>query len=58
LRLPGVVAHQEVIFGGDGETLRIVHDSASRMSFMPGLLRVVRGAARLSRFVQGLENFL
>ena len=58
LRLPGVVAHQEVIFGGDGETLRIVHDSTSRESFMPGVLLAVRAAATLDRFVEGLEQFL
>src|SRR5690242_13312456 len=44
LRLPGVVAHQEVIFGGDGETLRIIHDSTSRSSFMGGMLMAVRAA--------------
>jgi 4-hydroxy-tetrahydrodipicolinate reductase len=58
LRLPGVVAHQEVIFGGEGETLRIVHDSTSRRSFMAGLLRAVRAAKDLTHFVDGLEHLL
>lgn len=58
LRLPGVVAHQEVLFGGDGETLRIVHDSTSRASFMPGVLLAVRAAAKLDRLVEGLEELL
>ena len=58
LRLPGVVAHQEVLFGGDGETLAITHDSVSRASFMPGVLLAVRAAATLDRFVYGLEDLL
>jgi 4-hydroxy-tetrahydrodipicolinate reductase len=58
LRLPGVVAHQEVIFGGDGETLRIIHDSTSRGSFMGGVLRAVRAVKDLTEFVEGLESFL
>jgi 4-hydroxy-tetrahydrodipicolinate reductase len=58
LRLPGVVAHQEVLFGGGGETLRIVHDSTSRESFMPGVLLAVRAARHLDHFVEGLEPLL
>lgn len=58
LRLPGVVAHQEVVFGGAGETLRIVHDSTSRTSFMAGVLRAVRAAKGLTRFIDGLEELL
>ncbi|HXM17556.1 MAG TPA: 4-hydroxy-tetrahydrodipicolinate reductase [Candidatus Tumulicola sp.] len=58
LRLPGVVAHQEVLFGGVGETLSIRHDSFSRESFMPGVLRAVRAAPGLDRFVEGLEELL
>ena len=58
LRLPGVVAHQEVLFGGDGETLRIIHDSTSRASFMAGMLLAVRAAKDLTRFVDGLESLL
>jgi len=58
LRLPGVVAHQQVVLGGDGETLTITHDSISRSSFLPGVLLAVRAAARLDRFVDGLESLL
>jgi 4-hydroxy-tetrahydrodipicolinate reductase len=58
LRLPGVVAHQEVIFGAEGETLRIVHDSTSRSSFMAGMLMAVRAARDLTTFVDGLETIL
>ena len=59
MRLPGLVAHQEVIFGGEGQTLTIRHDSLSRESFMPGVLLAVRrvGRARDSPVI-GLENLL
>jgi 4-hydroxy-tetrahydrodipicolinate reductase len=59
VRLPGLVAHQEVIFGGEGQTLTIRHDSIDRVSFMPGVLLAVRKVGDLSeRFVVGLENLL
>jgi 4-hydroxy-tetrahydrodipicolinate reductase len=58
LRMPGVIAHQEVLFGGAGETLRITHDSTSRASFMPGVLLAVRAAKGLTTFVDGLETLL
>jgi 4-hydroxy-tetrahydrodipicolinate reductase len=47
IRLAGLVAHQEVLFGGTGETLTIRHDSLDRASFMPGVLRGIRGIASL-----------
>jgi 4-hydroxy-tetrahydrodipicolinate reductase len=58
VRLPGLVAHQEVIFGGLGQTLTIRHDSISRESFMPGVLLAVRKVLDLDRLVFGLENLL
>ena len=59
VRLPGLVAHQEVVFGGQGQTLTIRHDSTDRTSFMPGVLLAVRRVAGLpERFVVGLENLL
>jgi 4-hydroxy-tetrahydrodipicolinate reductase len=59
VRLPGLVAHQEVTFGGEGQTLTIRHDSIDRVSFMPGVLLAVRKVAGLpERFVVGLENLL
>jgi 4-hydroxy-tetrahydrodipicolinate reductase len=58
LRLPGVVAHQEVLFGGKGELLTIRHDSFSRESFMAGVLLAVRAAATLDHFVDGLGELL
>ena len=59
LRLPGLVAHQEVVFGGLGQTLTIRHDSLSRESFMPGVLLAVRRVAGLERSPTfGLETLL
>jgi 4-hydroxy-tetrahydrodipicolinate reductase len=59
VRLPGLVAHQEVVFGGQGQTLTIRHDSTDRTSFMPGVLLAVRKVGELpERFVAGLENLL
>ena len=59
VRLPGLVAHQEVIFGGLGQTLTVRHDSIARESFMPGVLLAVRKVGSLDRSpVVGLENLL
>jgi 4-hydroxy-tetrahydrodipicolinate reductase len=59
VRLPGLVAHQEVIFGGPGQTLTIRHDSIDRQSFMPGVLLAVRRVGSLERSPTiGLEHLL
>jgi 4-hydroxy-tetrahydrodipicolinate reductase len=59
VRLPGLVAHQEVIFGGPGQTLTIRHDSIDRVSFMPGVLLAVRRVGSLERSpTVGLEKLL
>ena len=59
VRLPGLVAHQEVILGGTGETLTIRHDALDRSSFMPGVLLAIRRVGSLpSSPVVGLENLL
>lgn len=58
IRLPGLVAHQEVIFGGLGQTLTIRHDSLSRESFMPGVIMAVRKVRSVEGLVYGLENLL
>ena len=59
VRLPGLVAHQEVIFGDAGQTLTIRHDSLSRESFMPGVLLAVRRVGALPDSpVVGLEHLL
>ncbi len=58
VRLPGLVAHQEVIFGGQGQTLTIRHDSSDRTSFMPGVLLAIREVGHLSGLILGLENLM
>ncbi len=58
VRLPGFVAHQEVIFGGLGQTLTIRHDSISRDSFMPGVVLSIRKIKSLKGLVYGLEYLL
>lgn len=58
VRLPGLVAHQEVLLGGQGQTLTIRHDSTDRTSFMPGVVLAVRRVGELDGFVEGLEQLL
>ncbi len=58
LRLPGLVAHQEVIFGGTGETLTIRHDSIHRESFMPGVCLACRKVIGTQELFYGLEHLL
>jgi 4-hydroxy-tetrahydrodipicolinate reductase len=59
VRLPGLVAHQEVIFGGLGQTLQVRHDSIDRWSFMPGVLLACRKVGELPEsFTVGLEKLL
>ena len=58
VRLPGYVAHQEVLFGGYGELLTLRHDSLDRKSFMPGVMMACRKVMTTDGFVYGLENYL
>ncbi len=58
VRLPGYVAHQEVIFGGVGQTLIIRHDTITRESFMPGVVLAIRKVKHLQGLLYGLENIL
>jgi 4-hydroxy-tetrahydrodipicolinate reductase len=58
LRIAGMVAHQEVVFGTEGETLTIRHDSLDRTSFMPGVLLAVRNVASRPGLTVGLEALL
>jgi 4-hydroxy-tetrahydrodipicolinate reductase len=58
LRLPGAVAHQEIVFGGEDELLTLRHDSLSRRSFMGGVVLALRRVTGLSGTVIGLENLL
>lgn len=58
LRLPGVLARQEVIFGNLGETLSITHDSTDRACFMPGVILACQQVLKLNTLVYGLEHIL
>lgn len=58
VRLRGLLAHQEVLFGGPGETLSIRHDSLDRLGFMPGILLGVREVTKHAGITYGLEGFL
>ena len=58
VRLQGFVAHQQVLFGGLGQTLSIRHDSLSRESFMPGVIMAIRKIKKIKGLVYGLENLL
>ena len=58
IRLPGYVAHEEVLFGGTGQVLSIRHDSISRSSFMPGVLLGIRKVVALDKLYYGLDEIL
>ena len=58
VRLPGVFAQQEVIFGGNGQTLKIRHDSYERAGYMPGVNAAVKKVMELDRLVYGFEHFI
>lgn len=58
IRLPGLIAHQEVIFGGQGQTLTIRHDSISRESFMPGVVFAVKKIGDRPGLTYGLDELL
>ncbi|MFM7465451.1 MAG: 4-hydroxy-tetrahydrodipicolinate reductase [Cyanobium sp.] len=58
LRLPGLVAHQEVMFGAQGETYTLRHDTIDRSAYMPGVLLTVRRVRALEGLVYGLERLL
>ena len=55
---PGLVAHQEVLFGGQGQTLTIRHDSIDRTSFMPGVVLAIREVGARSGLIVGLEKLM
>jgi 4-hydroxy-tetrahydrodipicolinate reductase len=58
VRLPGLVAHQQVIFGGVGETLTIKHDMMDRQAAMPGVALACRKVMELNHLISGLENLI
>jgi 4-hydroxy-tetrahydrodipicolinate reductase len=58
VRLPGLIAHQQVMFGADGQSLTIRHDSYNRASFMSGVKVAVESVMKVNLFIYGLENIL
>ena len=58
LRLPGLVAHQEVMFGAPGETYTLRHDTIDRSAYMPGVLLTIRKVGGLGNLVYGLERLI
>jgi len=58
VRLPGLIAHQEVIFGASGQIYTLRHDTTDRSSFMPGVLLAIRKVTQLKSLVYGLEKIL
>ena len=58
VRMPGFMASQEVIFGSNGQTLKIRHDSTDRECYMPGVLLAIRYVSENKSFVYGLDNIL
>jgi 4-hydroxy-tetrahydrodipicolinate reductase len=58
VRLPGLVAHQQIIFGGIGETLTVRCDTIDRQSYMPGIILACRKVLELNRLVYGLEHII
>lgn len=58
VRLPGFVAHQEIIFGGTGQSLTIRHDSYDRVGFMPGVVMAIKSILDRQGLVYGMENLL
>ena len=58
IRLPGLIAHQQIIFGGSGETLTLRHDSIDRQCFMPGVVFACKKVRELKELIYGLEKIL
>jgi len=58
VRLPGLMAHQEVILGASGQTLSIRHDTINRECYMPGVMLAVREVVKRKGFVYGLDKLL
>ncbi len=58
VRLPGLMAHQEVLFGGPGQTLSIRHDTINRECYMPGVILAVREITKRQGFIYGLDQLL
>ncbi len=58
IRLPGLVAHQQVMFGSNGETYELSHNTIDRSAYMPGVLLVVKKIRTFNKLVYGLEKIL
>ena len=58
IRLPGIVAHQKVLFGSNGETYELAHNTIDRSAYMPGVLLVVKKVRSFSKLIYGLEKIL
>ena len=58
VRLPGLVAHQQVMFGSMGETYELAHNTIDRSAYMPGVLLVVKKIRSFNKLVYGLEKIL
>ncbi len=58
VRLPGLIAHQEVIFGSEGQIYTLRHDTTDRASFMPGVILAIRKVTELNSLIYGLEKIL
>ncbi|MGE5392003.1 MAG: 4-hydroxy-tetrahydrodipicolinate reductase [Deltaproteobacteria bacterium] len=58
IRLPGFIAHQEVIFGAPGQSLKIRHDSMDRAAFMPGVVMVAKAVMERQGLIYGMENLI
>lgn len=58
IRLPGLVAHLQIVFGGTGESLTLRHDSLDRQCFMPGIMLACKKVLELKELIYGLENIL
>ncbi len=58
IRLPGMMAHQEIIFGGPGQTLRVRHDTISRECYMPGVILAIKEVVKRKGLVYGLDALL
>ncbi|MBE9506269.1 MAG: 4-hydroxy-tetrahydrodipicolinate reductase, partial [Chloroflexi bacterium] len=58
VRMPGIMASQEVLFGGKGQTLLLRHDATSSESYMPGVVLAVKEAVKRTGLVLGLDQLL
>ncbi|MGB3651894.1 MAG: dihydrodipicolinate reductase C-terminal domain-containing protein, partial [Rivularia sp. (in: cyanobacteria)] len=58
VRLPGLIAHQEVIFGAPGQIYTLRHDTSDRSCYMPGVLLAIRKVLQLKSLVYGLEKII